>query len=240
MYEYGNKVFGYEEAVLNEREAKAAAGILFTLGLITVMNSVMIGNGILSRIFLAFFMFDFFLRITFPNYSPSLLLGRYFVRNQTPEYVSAKQKRFAWSIGFVLSIPMFYYLSWNWQPDVYKVLVCIFCLVLLFMEAVFSFCLGCWVYKEVLKKTTSNCPGGACEIQFKDKVQTFNTTQAVIAILTGAFILYMSYFYFYKIENKTYFGEGLGALFMSQEQLQQRADKEFDRMVEDEFDSDDI
>ena len=57
MFKYGNEVFGYDELVINEREARAGAGILLTLGLITVMNSVMIGNGILSRVYLAFFMF---------------------------------------------------------------------------------------------------------------------------------------------------------------------------------------
>ncbi|HIC44681.1 MAG TPA: DUF4395 domain-containing protein [Sulfurimonas sp.] len=238
MFKYGNDVNGFKERVVNEREARAAAGILFTLGLITVMNSVMMGNGILSRIYLAFFMFDFFFRITIPNYSPSLLLGRFFVRNQKPEYVSANQKRFAWSIGFVLSVPMFYYLSWHWEPDTYKVLVCIFCLVLLFMEATLSFCLGCWVYKNILRINTENCPGGACELQFKEKVQTFNTTQKVITVLTGALIIYMSYFYFYKIENKTYFGEGLGELLMTEKQIEARDEREFQLLQDKEFGDD--
>ena len=240
MFKYGNEVFGYEERVLNEREARAAAGILFGLGIITVMNSVILGHGILSRVYLAFFVFDFFLRITFPNYSPSLLLGRFFVRNQKPEYVSANQKRFAWFIGFVLSVPMFYYLSWHWEPDMYKVLVCVFCLILLFMESVFSFCLGCWVYKNLLQRKTKNCPGGACEIEFKEKVQIFNLSQKIITILTATLILYMSYFYFYKVENKTYFGDGLGRLLMSEQAMQDRADREFEKMAAEEFGDDDF
>jgi len=240
MFEYGNKIFGYEERVLNEREARAAAGILFGLGVITVMNSVILSHGILSRVYLAFFMFDFLIRITFPNYSPSLLLGRFFVRNQKPEYVSANQKRFAWFVGFILSVPMFYYLSWHWEPDMYKVLVCIFCLGLLFMESVFSFCLGCWAYKTFLNRKTKNCPGGACEIQFKEKVQTFNMSQKIITSLTGILILYMTYFYFYNVENKTYFGDGLGRLFMSQQEIQNRADREFEKMVEKEFAEEDF
>ncbi len=240
MFQYGNEVFGYEERVLNEREARAAAGILFGLGIITVMNSVILGHGILSRVYLAFFVFDFFLRITFPNYSPSLLLGRFFVRNQRPEYVSANQKRFAWLIGFILSVPMFYYLSWHWEPGLYKVLVCIACLILLFLESVFSFCLGCWVYKNLLQRKTENCPGGACEIEIKDKVQTFNLSQKIITTLTAILIIYMTYFYFYKVENKTYFGDGLGRLFISQQEMQENADKEFERMVAEEFGDDDF
>lgn len=238
MLEYGNKVFGYDERVLNEREARAAAGILFGFGIITVMNSVILGNGILSRVYLAFFTFDFLLRITFPNYSPSLLLGRFFVKNQKPEYVSANQKRFAWAVGFILSVPMFYYLSWHWEPDTYKVLVCIFCLALLFMESVFSFCLGCWAYKNFLHRKTKNCPGGACELEIKEKVQTFNRAQKLITLITGLFVISISYYYFYKIPNKTYFGEGLSQLLMTKSQIQAEQDVAFEKAVKEEFEND--
>ena len=240
MFKYGNVVNGYEETVVNEREARSAAGILFAIGILVLMNSVILSNGILSRIYLAFFMIDFFIRIINPNYSPSLLLGRFFVKNQKPEYVSANQKRFAWGIGFILSVPMFYYLSLNWQPDMYKVFVCIFCLVLLFMESVFSFCLGCWVYQSILNRKTKNCPGGACEMQFKDKVQKFNLPQKIITTLTALGFIYMSYFYFYKIENKTYFGDSVGEFFMTDKMIQDRNDEEFDRLAEEEFGDDDF
>ncbi|MFA6191939.1 MAG: DUF4395 family protein [Sulfurimonas sp.] len=73
-----------------------------------------------------------------PSYSPSLLIGRFFVKNQLPEYVGAAQKRFAWLIGLVLALPMFYLLVINFAPNPIKVLICIICLVLLLSESAFS------------------------------------------------------------------------------------------------------
>ena len=235
---YGEIVPGYNIPVINEREARAAAGILAMLGTLIIFIGIGFNHIMVAKVYLAFLWLDFVARVFNPRYSPSLLLGKFAVRNQKPEYVSANQKRFAWSIGFVLSVPMFYYLSWHWEPDTYKVLVCIFCLVLLFMEATLSFCFGCWVYKNILRINTENCPGGACELQFKEKVQTFNTTQKVITVLTGALIIYMSYFYFYKIENKTYFGEGLGELLMTEKQIEARDEREFQLLQDKEFGDD--
>jgi hypothetical protein len=50
----------------------------------------------------------------------------------------------------------------------------------------------------------------------------------------------MSYFYFYKIENKTYFGDSVGEFFMTDKMIQDRNDKEFDKLAEEEFGDDDF
>jgi len=60
-----------------------------------------------------------------PNYSPSLLLDRFFVQNQIPEYVGAAQNRFAWSICLVLYI--FYLLVLDPQMTPIKILICALC-----------------------------------------------------------------------------------------------------------------
>ena len=140
FFTYGENVDGFSIRVLNEREARAAAGILFTIGLLSLTNAAMLGHGVVTRYFISFFTFDFFMRVLQPRYSPSLLLGRFFVQNQTPEYVGATQKRFAWSLGLLLALPMFYLLVINWQPTPIKVFVCILCLLLLVFESAFSIC----------------------------------------------------------------------------------------------------
>jgi len=43
-------------------------------------------------------------RDTTSRFSPWLILGRLIVRNQTPEYVGAAQKKFAWIIGVELMV----------------------------------------------------------------------------------------------------------------------------------------
>ncbi|MFT5660091.1 MAG: cbb3-type cytochrome oxidase subunit 3 [Sulfurimonas sp.] len=232
FFQYGNKVPDFDVLVLNEREARAAAGILFLVGLLSLLNALMIGNIIVTKYYLAFFTFDFLIRVVNPKYSPSMLLGRLFIQNQKPEYVGALQKRFAWSIGFFLSLPMFYYLVLNWEPSMIKILVCVFCLVLLFLEAAFSFCLGCWIYNIIMPEKSKNCPGGSCGLTFKDRVQQFNFTQKIIVTITIILLSYGLYAYLYHTENRTNFGEAVAYKFMSKEDLAKEKEMQYQRDLE--------
>jgi hypothetical protein len=238
FFTYGEKVDGYDVRVINEREARAAAGILFAFGLLSLTNAVMLQHGVVTRYFISFFTFDFILRVINPSYSPSLLLGRFFVQNQTPEYVGAAQKRFAWGLGLLLALPMFYYLVINWQPNPLKVLICVICLLLLLFESAFSICVGCKIYNLVMPQKATHCPGGVCEIKRKEKIQTFNTTQKVILSLTTVLILFASYKYMYKIDNKTHIGKLVGELMMSAEELKALEEAAYQKELAD-FENDD-
>jgi len=230
---YGLEVAGYSVRVLNEREARAAAGILFALGLIGLFNSVALGHLIFTKVFLSFFVFDFFIRILNPSYSPSLLIGRIFIRHQQPEYVGAVQKRFAWLVGFVLSVPMFYYIVIDFQPNIWKIPLCVVCLVLLFLESAFSICVGCKLYNIFSKEPPTLCPGGSCELKTKDPVQTFSLSQKIIAIITIIVMLFAFYLYFYKVENKTFLAKKFSRAFMSDKEIEalefQKQEAEFEK-----------
>jgi len=238
FFKYGEEVAGYDVRVVNEREARAAAGLLFALGILSLTNAVMIQHGVVTRYFISFFTLDFLIRVINPSYSPSLLLGRVFVQNQTPEYVGATQKRFAWSIGLLLAMPMFYYLVINWQPTPVKIFICILCLVLLLAESAFSICLGCKIYNLIMKNSSKYCPGGVCEIRTKDKIQMFNPFQKVIVSVSFVLVSYASFAYMYKLEHKTLFGQVVADSLMSQEDINARAQAEYDKEAA-EFDSDD-
>jgi len=194
MLSFGERVDGYDVLVLNEREARAAAGILFVFGITSFFNSFMLGSFVFTQYFVGFFAFDFFIRIINPNYSPSLLLGRFFIQNQIPEYVGASQKRFAWSIGFVLSLFMTYLVIIEPQMNPIKILICVGCLILLISESAFSICLGCKIYNLINKDKATNCPGGVCELRVKEPIQKFNNIQKmivvflVISVLIGIYI----------------------------------------------------
>jgi hypothetical protein len=96
IFSFGEKVEGFDVKVLNEREVRASAGILFFFAMISFMNALLLGNFYMTKIFVIIFMVDFFIRIFInPKFSPSLILGRFFVKNQKPEYVGAPQKKFA-------------------------------------------------------------------------------------------------------------------------------------------------
>ncbi len=238
FFAYGEKVDGYDVRVINEREARAGAGILFAFGLISLTNAVMLSNGIVTKFFISFFTFDFLIRVINPSYSPSLLLGRFFVQNQTPEYVGATQKRFAWSIGLLLALPMFYLLVIHWQPNPLKVLICIICLLLLFAESAFSICVGCKLYNLILKSAPSHCPGGICEIRKKEKIQTFNRAQKFIVVLTFFVITVSFYNYFFKLENKTHIGKVMSEMLMSDAERKALEEAAYQKELE-EFENDD-
>ena len=233
FFAYGEKVPGYDVRVLNEREARAAAGILFVGAFLGLVNGVMLGTAVFSEYFVTFFAIDFTIRIIQPRYSPSLLLGRFFVQNQTPEYVGATQKRFAWAIGMVIAWPMFYYLVIDFQPNPIKVLVCLICMALLFFEAAFSVCLGCKIFSLIKKEKATHCPGGVCEMRIKEPIQKFSPVQAGIVILTTLIMFYGIYAYFTKLPDRTALTKKIKVLMMSDAQLKRiedaKADAEFDK-----------
>jgi len=238
FFEYGEKVPGYDVRVINEREARAAAGILFALGILSLLNAVMLGHGIVTRYFVGFFTLDFVIRVIQPRYSPSLLLGRVFVQNQTPEYVGATQKRFAWGLGLLLALPMFYTVTLHFIPTPIKVLVCILCLVLLFLESAFSICLGCKLYEYIFQKKASHCPGGVCEIKKKEPIQTFSLSQKLIVFVTVLALSAGLYNYFTKVENRSVIGKKMKFLLMSDEELK-ALEKQKEKELEEEFERDD-
>ena len=220
FFQYGEKVDGYDVLVLNEREARAAAGILFAIGILSLMNAVALGHVIVTKFFISFFTLDFVMRVLQPRYSPSLLLGRFFVQNQRPEYVGATQKRFAWGIGLMLAIPMFYLLVIDFQPNPIKVVVCIFCLLLLFLESAFSICVGCKIFGIFKKDPVTHCPGGVCEIRAKEPIQRFTMGQKVITLITILTFSFGLYNYFTKVESKTFLAQKIKHMMMSQAELE--------------------
>lgn len=181
---FGETVQGYEVPVLNEREARAGAGILLLPAMVSFLNAYLTHDFMFTKIFVTVFMIDFFIRIFInPKYAPSLILGRIFVQNQTPEYVGAKQKRFAWSIGFILSIIMFFIIVILEIMTPIKIVICLLCITFLFSETAFGICIGCIVYHKTQKNTPMYCPGNVCEIKTKEKIQQFSKIQLSVLVL---------------------------------------------------------
>ena len=240
LWEYGEKVPGYDVTVINEREARAAAGILFMLGMIVIFVGIGYNHIIVARVYLAFLFIDFTARVISPKYSPSMLLGKFVVRNQKPEYVGGLQKRFAWTLGWLISFPMLYWFVLNWDITFYKVLICVLCLTLMFLETAFAICVGCMIYKAIIQKDPEHCPGGVCEVRQKEPIQTFNTTQKIIAATTAVALVVGIYLFLAKTESKTFFGEFLHEAVLSKEALKKEEELKYQREMEKEFGEDDF
>src|ERR1043165_9989213 len=111
LIQFGEQVEGYDIPVLNEREIRASAGILFLATFLSLMLILFKGNFLPIKYVITIFLTDFLIRVFVnPAFSPSLIIGRLIVRNQVPEYVGASQKKFAWTIGVILSATMFVFL----------------------------------------------------------------------------------------------------------------------------------
>ena len=190
MNNYGEKVPGYEIPVLNEREARAAAGILLLPAVSSFFISYLTHDFRFTKVFVTVFMIDFFIRIFIaPKYAPSMILGSLFVRNQTPEYVGALQKRFAWSLGFVLSVVMFLLIVVFEIMTPVKIIICLLCILLLFSETAFGICLGCLFYRKISNSQPQYCPGNSCSVKKQDTNRT-HIFQIFVLILfvTGIYI----------------------------------------------------
>ena len=184
IFQFGERIDKFKVRVLNEREVRAAAGILFLFAFISFSLALFKGNFQMTKFFVIVFLVDFFIRIFVnPKYSPSLILGRFFVRNQKPEYVGAPQKRFAWAIGFLLAATMFVTIVVLNTFSPLNGIVCLLCLLLLFFESAFGICLGCIIYNFFNKEKAKLCPGGTCEIREKEEIQKINIYQVVTVTL---------------------------------------------------------
>lgn len=160
---FGEPRDGFDVPVLDEREVRAGAGILFLLALVAFMNSWLVGNFHYTRVFVVAFLVDFIIRVAInPRYAPTLILARLAVRRQEPEWTGAPQKRFAWGIGLTLAAAMFYLIVLNEMVGPVNLFICLFCLLLLFFESAFGICIGCKIYEWAFRKSAQYCPGGVC------------------------------------------------------------------------------
>ena len=187
---FGENVERYSIPVLNEREIRAAAGILFLVMLFSIQTAGGDGNFTPLKYAVTFFLMDMLIRVFIsPQFSPSLILGRFIVHNQTPEYVGATQKKFAWVIGVTLAVIMFIHLVILNGYSPITGIICFICLIFLFFESAFGICLGCKVYPWIYKEKAQYCPGEICEIKDRQEIQMISRAQWMILLGFIIFII---------------------------------------------------
>jgi len=190
IVQFGENVEGYSIPVLNEREIRAAAGILFVVIFLSLMLILFNSDFLLAKYAITIFLTDFIIRVFIsPRYSPSLIIGRLIVRNQVPEYVGAKQKKFAWMVGVALSGIMFIFMVVVNSYSPITGIVCLLCLIFLFFESAFGICLACNLYRAFFNEKTQYCPGEVCDVKSKQDIQ--KTSPAQLLIILG-FIAYVT------------------------------------------------
>jgi len=188
IIQFGENVDGYTIPVLNEREIRAAAGILFLFMFIAIQRAAA-GDFLLLKYAVILFLTDMLIRVVInPKYSPFLIIGRLIVRNQVPEYVGAAQKKFAWVIGIILATTMLVLIVLLNTFSPITGIICFICLIFLFFESAFGICIGCIFYRWFYKDKAQYCPGEVCDVNSKQDIQ--KTSKPQILIIFG-FIVYL-------------------------------------------------
>ena len=129
-----------------------------------------------------------------PKFSPILIIGRFFVSNQKPEYAGAPQKKFAWSLGLGLASIMFVLVVILNISGPISFYICMTCLTLLFLETSFGICVGCKLYNLFNEEKAKLCPGGACEIIRKEEIQKINKEQIFVVFCFIVLIFLIHFF----------------------------------------------
>lgn len=193
LFQFGEDHPNYPVRVLNEREARGAAGIMLLFALIAFMMAWFQGDFSPTKLVIVAFFIDFFIRVIInPRYAPTLIMARWMVNNQTAEYVGAPQKRFAWGIGLALATLMMYAVVLNDVRGPINMITCLICLLLLFFETAFGICVGCKLFNLFNKEKAQLCPGNVCEIKDREPIQLLAWYQALIAAIYVVLLLALS------------------------------------------------
>ncbi len=207
--QFGETVEGYSIPVLNEREIRAAAGILFFFTFLSLMFILFKGNFLMIKYVITVFMLDFIIRVFWnPKFSPTLIIGRLIVSRQNPEYVGAAQKKIAWIIGVILSATMFVLMVVVNSYSIITGLICLLCLIFLFFESAFGICLGCLLYKLIYKDKAQYCPGEVCDIKHKHDIQKTSWMQIFIVLAMVGVVILIGFFFheFFSVKPHDLFG----------------------------------
>jgi hypothetical protein len=156
--------------VINENVARAAAGITMLMGAVVFSYAYFEQRYLPLQVVAVIFFVEFFVRLTAGlARSPIGLLAGWLTRRQVPYWVSAKPKRFAWTLGLAMSSAMAVITNIGirgWLPRT----GCLVCLVLMWLEAVLGVCLGCELHGLLVRHGWASrdeefeiCPHGACD-----------------------------------------------------------------------------
>ena len=205
LIQFGEIIEGYNIPVLNEREIRAAAGILFLATFISLMFILFQNNFLPIKYVLSAFLVDFIIRVFInPKFSPTLIIGRLIVSNQTPEYVGAQQKKFAWIIGVTLSAAMFILIVIVNSYSPITGVICVICLLFLFFESAFGICLGCKFYPLFFNEKAKRCPGEVCDPGSKQSIQKTTWIQLTIVFAFATFIFLAAWLFNDQFSKQPY------------------------------------
>ena len=156
--------------VVDENEVRAAAGLTMVIGAVAFSYAYFTRQYIPLQVVASLFFVEFLIRVTVGiRYSPIGALARALTSNRPPEWVSAKPKRFAWTLGLGMTFAMTIITNIGIRGLLPRT-ICLICLTLMWMESALGVCLGCKIHGLMVRRgwTPADpefevCADGACE-----------------------------------------------------------------------------
>ena len=169
----GLRVDGVElqAAVVDENQARAAAGVTMVLGAVAFNFAYFDHNYILLQAVSTLFFVEFLARLTIGlRNSPIGLIARGMTARHVPDWVSAKPKNFAWTLGLGMAFSMMVITNSGVRGMLPRT-ICAICLTLMWMESVLGLCLGCKIHALLVRRGWASkdaefevCANGECKL----------------------------------------------------------------------------
>ena len=97
-------------------------------------------------------------------------MARFLVQRHPPDWVSAKPKRFAWTLGLTLSLAMTVITNSGVRGLLPRT-ICLICLLLMWSESALGICMGCEIHAFLVRRGWAKkdeayeiCANGVCEV----------------------------------------------------------------------------
>jgi hypothetical protein len=177
-YRYGHQVAGIvvngaelHAGVFNENQVRAAAGVTMVIGAVAFCYAYFTHLYIPLQAVAAFFFVEFLIRVAVGiQYSPIGIVSHALTRRNPPEWVSAKPKRFAWTLGLGMAFAMTVITNVGIRGYLPRTM-CLICLTLMWLESSLGLCLGCEIHALMVRRGWATkdpdfevCSNGVCEL----------------------------------------------------------------------------
>jgi hypothetical protein len=149
---FGQRVAGLQAPAFNETEVRAAAGLTMVSGAVAFSFAYFNKNYVPLQAVTTFFFIEFLIRLTAGlRASPMGLVARALTVGRPAEWVSAKPKRFAWTLGLGMSFSMMLITNSGIRGTLPRT-ICLICLTLMWLESVLGLCMGCEMHRWLVRR----------------------------------------------------------------------------------------
>jgi Domain of unknown function (DUF4395) len=155
--------------VVNEHEARAAAGLTMVTGAVAFSYAYFDKQYVPLQVVASLFFAEFLIRVTVGlRYSPFGGLAHAMTLRPQPQWVSATPKRFAWTLGLAMALAMTVITNSGIRGYLPRT-ICLICLTLMWLESALGLCVGCKIYGLLVRRgwiavgaRDESCADGYC------------------------------------------------------------------------------